>query len=65
MTREYIAPDLTAVELELCDTILYSYPVPTESGNEMPILTKRIVRDELSGDPGLDPENLLEEPTDF
>ena len=65
MTKEYIAPDLTLVELELCDTILFSYPTPTENGNEMPILTKRIVNEELVGDPGLDQEDLLENPTEF
>lgn len=65
MTKEYIAPELELVELELSEIILRSVTAtPTESGNEMPILTRRMVDDELNGDPNLDPEDLLTAPTE-
>lgn len=62
MKTEYMIPDLEVTELELREVILSS--LPTESGNELPILTKRIVSDELNGDPNLDPEDLLSELSD-
>ena len=64
MNQEYIVPDLEIVDLEIEDPILASI-LPTESGNEMPILTKKIVSDELDGDPDLDPRDQLQAPTEF
>ena len=62
MLKEYLTPELELIELELGEVILLS--LPTETGPEMPILTRRIVDDELNGDPNLDPEDLLTTPTE-
>ena len=64
MKKEYLTPEMESIDLELTDTILVSI-VPTESGNELPILTKKIVSDELNGDPDLDPRDQLELPTEY
>lgn len=63
MKKLYVTPDAELIELELTQVLATS--LPTESGNQMPILTRRIVSDELSGDPNLDPEDQLVEPTEF
>ena len=48
MKRTYETPDLYLIQLSITDTILNSVPKPTE--NEMPILSRKMMEDELNGD---------------
>ena len=52
--KQYIAPELTLIRLQLKDAILFSLPLPTEDDNEMPILGRREIEAELIDD--LEPE---------
>ena len=63
MAKEYITPEVDVIVMELDEVILSS--LPTESGNQLPILTRKIVTNELNGDPDLDPIDQLIEPTEF
>lgn len=45
MKRTYDTPDLYLIQLSITDTILASVPTPTE--NEMPILSKQMMQEEL------------------
>ena len=63
MKKEYLTPEAEIVALEAEDVVLYS--LPTETGNQLPILTRKVVTDELSGDPNLDPEDQLIDPTEY
>ena len=62
MKKDYMTPEAEWIELMLADVLAFS--IPTESGNQMPILTRKIVTDELNGDPDLDPLDQLTEPTE-
>ena len=48
MKRTYETPELYLIQLSITDTILSSVPKPTE--NEMPILSRKMMEDELNGD---------------
>ncbi len=62
MKKDYMTPEAEIVEFEPVEAVLYS--LPTEAGNQLPILTRKVVTDELNGDPNLDPEDMLVEPTE-
>lgn len=46
--KNYETPELYLIQLSLTDTILVSVPTPTD--NEMPILSRKMMEDELNGD---------------
>ena len=58
MMRNYVTPEIMLIRLNLTDTILSSIPTPTD--NEMPILGRRAMNQELIGDGGLDAEDATE-----
>ena len=45
--KNYETPELYLIQLSLTDTILASVPTPTD--NEMPILSRKMMEDELDG----------------